>query len=166
MRNQGILVAVLVGLAGPAPSALAEDRETTGRVSYKDTEAGDPPPRAAAPRDDRWIELADPTPTQHGKVYITVGASAGPFSRLRIDASKGRPRVNTVRVDFKHGPSRVFKVRTRLDRKRKPSVQVDLHGAREIRQIVVHGDPRSGGTYTVHGDTTPPAEEAKITRIR
>jgi len=161
MRNQGILVAILVGVAAPVPQALAEDRETTGRVSYKDHAAARSG-TAEAGRQDGWVELADPTPTKHGKVFITVGASAGTFSRLRIDASKGRPRVKTVRVDFKYGPSRIVKVRTRLDRKRKRSFYVDLHGAREIRQIVVDGDPRSGGTYTVHGDTTPPPESAEI----
>jgi hypothetical protein len=175
MRNQGLLVApvvvplvaLVIGVAAPVPPALAEDRETTGRIRYKDDA---PPDHAAEPADaargDGWVELADPSPTKHGKVFITVGASAGTFSKLRIDARTGRPRVKTVRVDFKYGPSRIVEVRTRLDPKRKRSVYVDLHGAHEIRQIVVEGDPRSAGTYTVHGDTSPPPERATVTVTR
>lgn len=137
-----IVSLVLVTGASAIVAAAPDDRETTERVGIKD-----PPP--AAPPADGWVELADPTPAKHGRVYITVGAGAGTFSKLRIDVAKGRPTVQQVRVDFKAGGRRVVRVEKTLHATRKPSAYVDLKGAREIRQIVIDSDPHSRGEYTV-----------------
>lgn len=134
-------------VAGTASIVAAEpeDRETTERVGIKD----EPRPPAERP-DDGWVELADPTPARYGRTFITVGAGAGTFSKLRIDVGDGRPTVQQVRVDFKTGRRRVVRLGATLHARRKPSAYIDLAGAREIRQIVVDTDPRSRGTYTVH----------------
>jgi hypothetical protein len=139
-------VAALVSLVSAAPA----DKETTERVSYKGKAGArtDAPPKG----DGEWVELADPTPANHGKEYISVGSNAGTFTRLRLDASKGRPIIMAVRIDFKTGKSRVVHLQVVLDKKKRPSAYVDLGGPREIQQVVVTTDPVSKATYTVHAE--------------
>lgn len=145
MRNlliAGLLVAGLSKVVAAAPG----DNETTARVSYTEDRAGTPPAT-----EGEWVEIADPTPAKHGKVYIPVGRSAGQFTRLRIDVAEGRPRVERIRVDFENGRSRVIHVGMKLRKNSKQrSAYVDLGGAREIDRIVVISDRASRGTYTVH----------------
>ncbi len=146
MRTSAIAAFLLAGLTATV-AAQPDKKETVERVSLIDV--GKDAPEATLPADDDgWVELADPTPTKHGKVFISVGAGAGTFSKLRLDAAKGKPYVKMVKIDFKDGPSRVVRLGKSLS-KTKPTY-VDLRGAREIQQIVVYGEPKSNGTYTVH----------------
>lgn len=136
--------ALLIAALSSGVAASPADKETTARVSYTASDQ-------VVPRDpDGWVEIADPTPAKHGKVFIPVGAGAGTFTRVRIDADKGKPVVQSVRIDFKHGPSRVVRVGKKL--RKGSSAYVDLRGAREINQVVVTTDRSSRGTYTVSAD--------------
>lgn len=143
MRTPAITAFLLAALA-TGVAAEPDKNETVERVSLNDVGSD-----ARLPADDDgWVELADPTPTKHGKVYISVGASAGTFSKLRLDAAKGKPYVKSVRIDFATGPSRVVRVGKTLSKKR--PTYVDLGGAREIKQVVVNGERQSDGMYTLH----------------
>jgi hypothetical protein len=140
---------LVAGLVTPV-SAAPDDTETTERVSYKDKDAAskEVPPTP----DGEWVELADPTPANHGREYISLGAAAGTFTRLRVDASQGRPIVKAIRIDFTTGKSRIVNLQIVLDKKKRRSAYVDLKGAREIRQIVVITDRASKGLYTINAE--------------
>lgn len=166
MRNPAlftVLVSSWLAVGGSHVAAAPDDRESTARVSY--TDQGEPAqdtPRPAAA--DGWRELADPTPGKYGKVFISVDPDAGPFTRLRLDATKGRPRIERVRVDYKHGGSRMVRVAAKLDARKKKPTYVDLGGPRELAQIVVFTDRGSGGMYTVHATRRDIAAEAVAAR--
>ncbi|MDB4962285.1 MAG: hypothetical protein JWP01_2284 [Myxococcales bacterium] len=150
MRIPALCTCLVAGLVSVV-SAAPDDEETTERVSYKDKDgasSNEGPPRS----DGEWVEVADPTPANHGREYITLGADAGTFTRLRVDASQGRPIVKAIRIDFTTGRSRVVNLQIVLDKKRRPSAYVDLKGAREIQQIVVITDRDSKGLYTVNAE--------------
>lgn len=139
---------MLIAMTGRV-TAEPVDRESTERFRLKDQPAVSRP----APDDEGWVELADPTPSQHGKEFISVGANAGTFTRLRVDAHSGRFYLQSVRIDFKDGGRKIARVDARLSRKgpkNKRSVYVDFGHGREIRQIVVVTDRDTRGTYTVH----------------
>lgn len=136
------------------------DRENTERYRLTDRPAVSRP----APDDEGWVELADPTPSKHGKEFIPVGASAGAFTRLRVDAHSGRLYVQTVRIDFQDGGRKIARVGAKLakrGRKAKRSAYIDLGGPREIRQIVVTTDRDLRGTYTVHASVESAAVAAR-----
>ena len=144
-----LLVAGSMSLGSAAPA----DHESTDRVSYSTSR----PAKAthATPRDDGWVELASATPASHGREYIIVGAAAGTFTRLRIEAASGRPTVRAVQVDFKNGNRKLMRVDLTLDRKLKRSTILDLRGAHEIEQIVVTSDRHSRGNYAVFAEVEP-----------
>lgn len=144
------LIAGSMSIASAAPA----DHESTERVSYSDAASSSSKDRGHS--DDGWVELASATPASHGREYIVVGADAGTFTRLRIDAAAGRPTVRAVRVDYKNGKSKVMRVDTTLDHKRKPSTILDLRGAHEIEQLVVITD-RGSGKYAVYAEGEPSA---------
>jgi hypothetical protein len=131
------------------------DRESTERFRLKDQPAvSRPAPDAAG-----WVELADPTPSQHGKEFIPVGANAGTFTRVRVDAHSGRFFLQSVRVDFKDGSRKIKRVDARLSRKgpkNQRSVVIDFGYAREIKQVIVVTDRDTRGTYTVHAAIETP----------
>ncbi len=140
-----VLTCLLVAGAASFVSAAPGREETTERVSYKDTK---PKPKDAT-RNDDWVEIASPTPTSHGREYIQVGAGAGTFTRLRVEAAKGRPIVRSLRVDYKNGASRVYAIDKALGKGR--PAYVDLRCAHEIERIVVNADTASHGSYRVMG---------------
>jgi len=140
-----VLTCLLVAGAASFVSAAPGREENTERVSYKDTKPKPPD----ATRNEDWVEIASPTPTSHGREFIEVGAGAGTFTRLRVEATQGRPIVRNVRVDYKNGDSRVFTV-DKLLVKNRPAY-VDLRGAHEIERIVVSADTDSHGKYRVLG---------------
>ncbi len=140
-----VLTCLLLAGAASFVSAAPKHEENTERVSYKDTK---PKPKDAA-RNDDWVEIASATPTSHGREYIQVGAGAGTFTRLKVEAAKGRPGVRSLRVDYKNGGSHVYSV-GKLLTKNSPAY-VDLRGAHEIERIVVNADTGSSGSYRVLG---------------
>lgn len=136
------------------------DRESTERVRLTDQ----PAISRQAPDAGGWVELADPTSSQHGKEFIPVGANAGTFTRLRVEAHSGRVFVQSVRVDFQDGGRKIARVEARLakrGKRTKPSVVIDFGGAREIKQVVVRTDRTPRGTYTVHASAEQPAVAAR-----
>ena len=155
MRIPAIFATMLLVSVG-AVTAEPVDRESTERHRLTDPPAVSRP----APDAEGWVELADPTPSKHGKEFIPVGATAGSFTRLRVDAHSGRLYVQTVRIDFQDGGRKIARVDTKLSArgsKAKRSAYIDLGGPREIRQIVVITDRDVKGTYTVHASTESPS---------
>jgi hypothetical protein len=134
----GLLLAGAVSVVTAAP---AKD-ETAERVSYTE---------AAGPQADRGdtIELASPTPTKHGRTFVTVDPDHGRIVQLRVQAHQGRPVVKTVEVVYADGKSRTVKVGRALAGKRATHV-IDLKRGTAIDHIVIVADKRSRGSYVVH----------------
>jgi hypothetical protein len=99
---------------------------------------------------DGWVELASPTPASHGREFISVDDHAGAIKELRLSAASGRPYVSSVRVDFKDGTRRTFAI-DRVAASGKRAIRVDLHGAKQIQQLIVVTDRTSPGAYLVEG---------------
>jgi hypothetical protein len=131
---------LLLALAAQVVSAEPAKQETAERVSYTGQKAKSQPPEG------EWVELATPTPASHGREYITVD---GKYAQIRLEATKGRPIVRTVRIDYRDGGHKFV----RLDRvlQREKAATIDLKGAREVTAIVVDTDWQSRGMYAVHG---------------
>jgi hypothetical protein len=135
------LSAVLLLAGTPAVSAEPEDNETTERVRYGARDAPKPT--------DGWFEIATPTPANHGTEFIIVDGDQGPWTRLRITASRGNPIVRTVRIEYENKKSKVV----RLDQvitKNRPAY-VDLGGARHIERVVIVSEGSARSAYAVHG---------------
>jgi hypothetical protein len=90
-----------------------------------------------------------------GRKFITVGAQAGRFETLQINAAGGRMFLQQVYVQFDNGQEQVIR---NLDRTLtgNESVTLDLDGGRRsIRRIVVYGNGNAvghrwrSGTFTV-----------------
>ena len=141
------LFAILVAGAASVASAEPKQTENSARVSYSDKAAS---PKAAAHHDGDTVELAEPTPTQHGKEYITVGRQLGRFSELRVDAHSGKVSLRRVRIDYVDGKSQTVNV-DKVLAKAKPTATITLNRDREIEQVVVTTDRDMKGTYTLAG---------------
>jgi hypothetical protein len=136
--------------AAAAVSAAPAREETTERISYSGR-APAPTEPDADPANVGWVELASATPASYGREFIEVGADAGALTQLRLTAASGRPRIREVRVAYKDGGRRVFEVDKVLGAKQRPAY-LDLHGAHELREIVVITDRRSQGSYLLEGN--------------
>jgi hypothetical protein len=138
---------ILSAIAMAATTATAQPRqeETTSRVSHVA-----PKPRPRLPLDGHWIELASPTPVKHGTEFIMVGAEAGRFSQLRVDAYAGTVILLRLRVFGNDGTVQTVQVGRRLDRTHK-SVVIDLLAWKAIDQIAITTETRTQGMYTVYG---------------
>ena len=153
MRIPALTFVFLVG-AGSLVSASPVREESTERISYnhKARAQAQAHAQAQAELDPGWVELASATPASNGHEFIVVGADAGSFTRLRITAASGRPRVRAVRVDYQDGSRKTYAIGKILGARDRP-VYVDLRGARELKQIIVMSDRASRGTYVVAGNS-------------
>lgn len=139
---------LLLAWAAPVVSAEPAKQETAERISYSGRAKSQAPGK-------EWVELATPTPASHGREYISV---EGQYVQLRIDATKGRPIVRTLRIDYRDGKHRFVRLDRILTRGR--TTTIDLHGPHDITQIVVDTDWRSRGMYIVHGARPQPTDVA------
>src|SRR5579859_6756802 len=96
MKTSALFTLILVGVVGTA-AAQHEPAEPSGRVSYTDTATQAKP---AAAQQTGEVQLADPTPANHGTEFIVVGKDAGSFSQLRLAATNGKVIVRRVRIFF------------------------------------------------------------------
>jgi len=149
MRISALTLLLFVSATTTVTAAPTRE-ETTERISYSGHTRS--PVKPDDPPTDGWIELASPTPASHGREFIEVGASAGALTQLRLTATSGSPRIHAVRVEYKDGGRRTFEVGKVLGARRRPAY-LDLHGARELSQIVVIADRSSPGSYVVEGNT-------------
>jgi hypothetical protein len=145
------LTLLFLTTAAAAVSAAPAREETTGRVSYNDRIKPPALPHADPEPTSGWIELASATPASHGREYIEVGANAGALTQLRLTAASGRPGIRAVRVEYKDGGQRTFEVEKVLGARRR-AAYLDLHGARELSQVVVITDRSSPGSYILEGN--------------
>lgn len=140
MRSLAISALILAAAPGVVSAAPAKD-ETGERVSYSGERA-----RTSLPADGEWVEIASATPASHGREYITV---EGRYGLLKIDAAKGRPVVQTVRVVYTDGKERVVRIGRALGGKSATAI-IQVTGA-PIDHVVVHTNPKSKGAYVVQG---------------
>jgi len=150
MRASALLTAFLsLGLLGPG-FAIADSKPETevGRVSLDESKEGDTP-RAPS----QWLELADPTPAKHGTEFIVVGAQQGSFSRLRVDAAKGRTIVKQVRVDFSDGSKKTYKVGKTVSKNGRKFAEIELGATKPIEQVVITTDRQTKGEYALYGSS-------------
>jgi hypothetical protein len=147
MRSPTVFALILLG-SGAAASAEPKQEETSGRVSLneKDDQKRDAP---RSPSD--WVELASATPAKHGTMFFMVGKDAGSFSKIRLDAAKGKTFVKRVKVVFADGGGeKVVQLDRALSTKRNRSLVVDLGEPRPIERVVITTEATSG-QYSVHG---------------
>jgi hypothetical protein len=155
MRASALLTCLLLsaGVASaeaPPTSKAADTKPETevGRVSLEESKESDTP-RAPS----QWLELADPTPAKHGTEFIVVGAQQGSFSRLRVDAAKGRTVVKHVRVDFSDGSRKTYKVGKTVTKNGRKFAEIDLGVTKPIAQIAVTTDRQTKGEYALYGSS-------------
>lgn len=143
-----------LGTAQPTHSSLAPKKaEGTGRVMLGDRKPPPPPKRQVLV--EGWAELADATPTRFGTVFVSVAASAGPMSRIRIDAVKGTVAIRRIKVHFTDGTSTVFALSKSLSARRQGSALIDFGSPKVIDQIDVTTGRKPVGEYTIHGTAKP-----------
>jgi hypothetical protein len=141
------LLTVLLAATASVATAEPKQQENSGRVSY----SGKEDPAATTHLDGEVVELASPTPVKHGKEFINVGADAGEFSQLRVDAHQGKVIVRKVRIDYVDGKSQLVNVDKVLD-KRNPSATITLaKGPRAIDSVVVITERETNGSYSLQG---------------
>jgi hypothetical protein len=144
MRSPTVLALIVVG-ASVTAAAEPKQEESSGRVSLKENDATNDPPRIAS----EWVELADPTPAKHGKQFIIVGRDAGYFSRLRVDAAKGRTFIRVVRVTFDDGTTKTVRLDRTVSKRKSAFVEI-ADEPKAIDQIVITTD-REGGHWSLYG---------------
>jgi hypothetical protein len=145
MKIQAVSAFVLAAMTSVAFATPAKT-EATERVSYGATAKRG----TLAPAED-WVELASPTPASHGREYIALEAG-GPYVRLRVDATSGRPIVRSVRIDFKDGTSRTVRIDRALA-KATPAY-IDLRGNKLVERLVVTSE---GGKFARYGVSAEPS---------
>jgi hypothetical protein len=145
MKSSAVFTLILVSAVATA-SAQPEPAEPSGRVSYTDSAAAAKP--AAAQQSAGEVQLADPTPANHGTEFIVVGKDAGSFSQLRLAATSGKVTVRRVRIFFADGTQRAVDVDSVLATGR--DARVDLNGAKAIDRVTVATDT-GPGSYALYG---------------
>lgn len=149
MKTPVLFTLILAGAAGVA-AAQPEPAEPSGRVSY--TENGAATPAAAQQLTGGEVELASPTPANHGTEFVVIGKDAGAFSQLRLAAATGRVIVRRVRIFFDDGSSRAVQVDKILDSYKKKDATIDLKGVKSIDHVTVTTEP-GHGSYALYGTT-------------
>jgi hypothetical protein len=148
MKASALLTLVLLG-TGVAAADTKQETEV-GRVSI---DPGDKARQNAPRAPSQWLELADATPAKHGTEFVVVGAQQGSFSRLRIEAAKGRTTVKRVSVLFADGSKKSYKVEKTVTDKGRKFAEIDLGTAKAIEQITVVTEAKSKGMYALYGSS-------------
>jgi hypothetical protein len=98
-----------------------------------------------------WVSLTEPTRIERGRERIFVGAQAGRFTQLRLQASAGTTYLERVVVKFNDGTLQDVRLARVID-SRDPIAQFELdRDRRRIDRIVVYGDTAPGSSYQVFG---------------
>lgn len=157
MKSPALFAAIVLGAtatvsAQPEREPPPKQEENGGRVRLDDEKPRPRGDKADAPRTaSDWIELASPTPAKHGTEFVIVGKQAGAFSRIRIDAAKGRTVVRKVKVFFDDGKSKTLLLDTTVSEKGRKSVFVELGEPKPIDRIVVNTETHTRGEYAIYG---------------
>ena len=145
MRLPTLFTVILVGAASTA-SAEPKQEEISGRVSLNENSDDTPAP---ARQRGEWVEIASPTPAKHGTEFVIVGKDAGSFSKLRIDASKGKTIVRKVKVFFLDGKAKTVQLDKILPQGK--YTVVDLGPPKQIDRVVVTTETHTNGKYAIYG---------------
>lgn len=137
MKSSALFTAFVLGAAAtvsaqPKREAAPKQEENGERVRLDDKKSAKTVDTVASAAD--WIELASPTPAKHGTEFVMVGKRAGSFTRLRLDAAKGKTIVRTVKIYFDDAKPKTVQVDTILS----GSSQVDVHRARRSENYRSH----------------------------
>lgn len=146
MRSPPLFALIILG-SGAAASAEPKQEETSGRVSLNEK---DDQKRDAPRNPSDWVELASPTPVKHGTTFFMVGEDAGLFSKLRVDAAKGKTIVRRIKVVFEDGTSKTVEPDRTLTPKGQRSYLVDLGDAKTINRVVITTESHTSGQYSLH----------------
>lgn len=146
MKYAAVFAFILAGAVATA-SAQPEPTEPSGRVSYTDQAA---PAKPAAAQQGSEVQLASPTPANHGTEFIVVGRDAGQFSQLRLAATSGKVIVRRVRIFFDDGTQQAVNVDSILDSNRGKDATVNVKAATAIDHITVTTEP-GHGQYALYG---------------
>jgi hypothetical protein len=147
MKYAAVFAFILAGAVATA-SAQPEPAEPSGRVSYTDQAA--PAAKPAAAQQGSEVQLASPTPANHGTEFIVVGRDAGQFSQLRLAATSGKVIVRRVRIFFDDGTQQAVDVDSVLDSSRSKDATVNVKAATAIDHITVTTEP-GHGQYALYG---------------
>ncbi|HEY5944995.1 MAG TPA: hypothetical protein VIV40_05860 [Kofleriaceae bacterium] len=129
-------------------AAQPKQEETSGRVSLNEKQNK----KANAPRHPGdWVELASPTPAKHGTEFVVIGKEAGYFSKLRVDAAKGKTIVRKVKVFFDDGKVKNVEINKTLTEGK--WTIVDLGDTKAIDRIVITTEPDTSGEYAIYGSS-------------
>jgi hypothetical protein len=155
MRASVLLTLGLLGAGVAAadtvkPEPTPKQETEVGRVNLEEGgTANQNAPRAPS----QWLELADATPAKHGTEFVVVGAQQGAFSRLRVEAAKGRTTVRRVTVAFSDGTKKTYKVEKTVTEKGRKFAEIELGTSKAIEQVVVTTDRQTGGQYALYGSS-------------
>jgi hypothetical protein len=147
MRSPILFALIILG-SGAAASAEPKQEETSGRVSLNEKDVKN---SESHRQSSDWVELATPTPAKHGTEFIIVGKDAGSFSKLRIDAAKGRTVVHKVRIFFGDGNTKTVLLDRSLTRNGQRSAVIVLGAPKAIDRVVITTETHTRGMYSVHG---------------
>lgn len=157
MKSPALFAAIILGAAAtvsaqPEREPPPKQEENGGRVRLDDEKPTKTDDKADAPRTTSdWIELASPTPARHGTEFVIVGKQAGAFSRLRLDAAKGKTIVRRVKVFFDDGKFVTVLVDRAISEKGRRSTFVELGEPKPIDRIVVNTETYTKGEYVIYG---------------
>jgi hypothetical protein len=153
MKSPALFTAIILGAtatvtAQPKREPPPKQEENGGRVRLDDKK---PAPQDAPRSVSDWIELASPTPAKHGTQFVIVGTEAGAFSRIRLDAAKGKTIVRYVKIFFDDGKLKTVRLDSILSEKGRNSAFVELGSPKAIDRIVIHTEPHTSGEYVIYG---------------
>jgi hypothetical protein len=146
MRISAGFALILAAATGVA-TAQPKHEETARRVTLDEGSAPVRLPRG-------WVELATNTPVTHGTEYLMVGAEAGRFDKLRIDAAQGKVVVLRAKVYFDDGTMKLFALDKHLDPKHSRSAVLDLAQPRSIDRVVITTESSTNGAYALYGSSS------------
>jgi hypothetical protein len=141
--------AIVLSLAASVTSAQPGPDENTERVRYSDFDTAHPGRNPADQGD--WVQLATPTPANHGTEFFAVGKDVGTLAQLRVDAD-GKVIVRRVKIIFADGKQQIVDVDRLLGGKQR-SATIPLTSPQPIDRIVVTTEPGTKGSYALYGSS-------------
>ena len=95
----------------------------------------------------RWVTLADHYSAESNRQFITV--NSGGFRRIRVEAVRGTPVIQQVKVEFNDVPDmQTVKMDARLTPGQGQTISLN---GRDVKRVIVYTDPAYGGAYSVYG---------------
>jgi hypothetical protein len=139
--------AIVLFAASSVATAQPKPKEDTGRISYNEKIARQ---QRENPQDG-WVQLATPTPANHGTEFVVVGKDAGEFDQLRIAPSSGTVIVRRVKIYFDDGKQKIVDVDKIINAERNNAALIELDSPKPIDRVVITTEPQTRGSYALFG---------------